>query len=123
MAMTPPRRTARSARFRQDVAEAVALEQDAADDAQEVREGKFADVLGPVRHPAEGEHEPREQERRQEKEEGHLHGLELVSRDGREGDAHGQVGGDEDQRGRQQQERMLPMHRHVKRKAQAARIR
>src|SRR5262249_2480706 len=41
-----------------DVCEAVALEQDAADDAQEMSERQdFADHLGPDRHAAEGESE------------------------------------------------------------------
>ena len=63
----------------------------------------FADHLRPVRHAAKREHEAREQNRRQEDEERHLHRLELILRDGREGDAHGEIGGDEDERDQQQQ--------------------
>ena len=64
------------------------------------------------RHAAEREHEAREQERRQEEEERHLHRLELVLGERREGDAHGEVGDDEEERGHQQ-EAEVARHRHL----------
>ncbi len=48
----------------------------------------------------------------------HLHGLELVAGDGGKGDAHGEVGGDEDQRHGQQQDQAAD-HRHVEEEAGA----
>src|SRR5262249_1184218 len=75
--------------------EAISLEQNSADDPQEVGERKsFADDLCPSRHPAERKHEPGQEERRQKEEERHLHRLELVLRKGRERDPHRQVGAD-----------------------------
>ena len=75
------------------------FEQNAADDAQEMGEREnLADGLRPLRHAAEGKHEAGEQDRRQKDEEGHLHRLKLVLGDGGEGDAHGEIGGDEDER-------------------------
>ena len=97
-------------------AHAISFEQNAADDAQEMRERQdFADDLRPMRHAAERKHEAGEQDRRQEEEERHLHRLQLVLRDRREGDAHREVGGDEDERDDQQQ-RDAAQHRHVEEK-------
>ena len=105
-----------------DVVEGVSLQQDPADDAQKVRERqKFADRLRPARHAAEREHEAGEQDRRQEEEEGHLHGLQLVLGEGGKGDAHGEIGRDEDERDREQ-ERMLPTIGTWKRKWAATRM-
>ena len=50
-------------------------------------------------HPGEREHEPREQDRRQEHEERHLHRLELRLRAGRDQQAEGEVGDDQQHRG------------------------
>ena len=55
------------------------------------------------RHAAEGEHEAGQEDRRQEEEERHLHRLQLVPRDGGDGVADGEVGGDEEQREREQE--------------------
>ena len=79
-------------------------------------EGKnFADHLGPARHAAKRKHESREQDRRQKDKESHLHRLQLVLRDGGEGDSHRQVCNDEYKRD-QQQKKNAALHRHVKKK-------
>ena len=49
-------------------------------------------------HAFEGKHEARQQDRGQEEKEGHLHGLKLRGGNRRDEQAHGQIGGNEDQR-------------------------
>src|SRR5262245_4415082 len=74
------------------VGEAVPLQHDAADDADEMSEREhLADPLRPVRHAAEREGEARQQEIWQEEEERHLHGLELILGDSGECIADGEV--------------------------------
>jgi hypothetical protein len=51
----------------------------------------------------------------------HLHRLELVLRDGGEGDAHGQIRGDEDERD-DEQSGNAAVHRHVKSSRAAMRM-
>ena len=58
----------------------VALQQNPAHDAQEMRERQaFADVLRPARHPAKRKHVARQQDVRQKEKHAHLHRLALVS--------------------------------------------
>ena len=79
--------------IRQDLPNGVALEQNTPDNAQKVGERqRLADVLGPDRHAPEGEHEAGKQNRGQEKEKGHLHGLQLVPRQGGKGQTDSDVG-------------------------------
>src|SRR6516165_5152839 len=70
-------------KLKTDIDNAVALQKDAAHDTKKMREWKnFADHLGPARHAAERKHETGEQDRWKKYEERHLHGLQLVFRDG-----------------------------------------
>ena len=73
----------RWARDRQQLCPAVALEHDAARDAQKVRQRqRFAYGLRPVGNAAKRKHETRQRHGRQEEKEGELHGLQLIARDG-----------------------------------------
>ena len=71
----------------------------------------FADVLCPRRHATKRKHVAGQQQRRQKKEERHLHRLQLVLGDGRERNAHREVSENEHQRQHQQQ-RHAAHHRH-----------
>src|SRR5882724_5711808 len=65
-----------------------ALEHQPTDDAQEMGDrNAFANRLRPARHAAEGKGESRQEDRRQQEEERHLHSLQLVLGDGRKGEA------------------------------------
>lgn len=98
---------------RRTFGQAISLQQNAAHDAQKMRERQtFADVLRPARHPAKRKHIARQQQRWQEKEKRHLHRLQLVFGDGRERDAHREVRHDEQKRQRHQQ-RHAADKRHV----------
>src|SRR5687768_1908981 len=84
-----------------NVEPAGSLEEDAAYDAQKMGEWQARpDPLRPLGHPAKWKHESGEQNRWQEKEERHLHGLKLVSRQSRERDSHREVRRDEQERHR-----------------------
>ena len=84
-----------------------ALEHDGAHDADVMRQRQaFADPLRPVRHAGERKHEAGQQDVRQEEHHRHLHRLQLVLRQGREGVADRQVGGDEQGAERRQQEQV-----------------
>ena len=75
----PPSQTARSARSPHHVGKGIALEQNAADDAQKMGQRQtLAQDLGPAGHAAEGKHEARQQDGGQKEKERQLHGLELI---------------------------------------------
>jgi hypothetical protein len=108
--------------FKPDVGPGGALEHDAAHDAQEVRQRQqLAQDLRPARHAAEGEHEARQQDVGQEVEDRHLHALHLRARDGAEGVAHRQRGGDEQQHHCRQQHKAA-LHGHAEQQARAPKI-
>ena len=89
--------------FRSDIPEAVALEQDAPGDPHEVSQRhNFTNGLRPDRHAPEGEQISGKQDGGQKDEEGHLHGLKLVLRNGGKHDPQGEIGRDEDKSGDQQ---------------------
>src|SRR6476620_12281690 len=75
----------------------------------------FADHLGPAWHTAKRKHESGEQNRREKDEESHLYRLQLVFRDGGEGDSHRQICDDEHERD-QQQKKNTALHRYMKKK-------
>ena len=103
--------------MRPDHVDAVALEQDAAHEDQEVRERQHvADHLRPLRHAAKRKHEAGEQQRRHEEEDRHLHRLQLVACNRTEGDAERQIGADEEQHDGEEQEQAA-VHRHVEQPA------
>jgi len=85
-------------KLERDIDDAVPFQKNASNDAEKMSQGEnFADHLSPTRHAAKGKHETGEQDRWKEDKESHLNGLQLVFRDGGEGDSHRQVRNDEDQ--------------------------
>ena len=81
----------------------VSLQQNPAHNPQEMRQGEnFADVLSPTGHPPEGKHVSGQEQGRQEKEERHLNGLQLVFGDGGKRNAHRQIRENEKQNQDQQ---------------------
>ena len=90
-----------------------AAQHDAAHQPQEMRQRHdLRDVLRRLRHAGEREHEARQQDLRQEREERHLHCLELRLRQRRDEDAERQVRGDEHER-RDVELDQRAAHRHV----------
>src|SRR5690606_31642373 len=97
----------------EDVREARALEGDTSYDAVEVRQGeRLREPLRRARHPFEGEHEAREQDVRQEEEEGELHRLLLRRDERREEEPYREASGDERDRDRVEH-RQRAHERHV----------
>src|SRR3954470_5598054 len=91
----------------------ISLEEDAADDAQEMGEREYlANDLRPLRHPTEGKHETREKKRGEKEEERHLHGLKLILGNGRESDSHGEIRRDKRER-HEEQQRETADHGHL----------
>src|SRR5262249_29936124 len=98
---------------RQHVDDAVALEEDAADETEGGGQREhLADDPCPLRHSGEREHETREQDGREDEEHRHLHGLELIPGERGEGEAHCEVRGDEQSETDEEQEERAT-HRHL----------
>src|SRR5262249_37182514 len=81
-----------------DFPRTIAFKQDSTNDPQEMRGWQnFSNPLRPNGHSPEGKRKTRQKNGGKEEKDGHLHRLELVLGDRREGIAHGQVGRDEEQ--------------------------